>query len=331
MIALLAMISFASDSYSSHVHGGEFRYTHVSGTTYSIEFHYYTRLSSPADQPELIFNYGDGTLDTVPRQSFQDIIGGMGCYGDLRYSIYQKDHTFPGPGTYVITMDVQNRNNGILNMPNSNVQSFCVSTTLVISSTLGANNSVVFEVPQFNFDPYYHLGANNWFFGHSLDPVDADGDSLSFELVPALGINCQETPGYSLVGAIDPVTGEWQWVATQIGDFNVAIKATEWRNGQMIGQVTRDMSVCVLPIVGLEEVQATALTITPTLTNSRINISSPETLRMTIHSTSGAVIMAKDLPPGEQLVDMTGVADGIYLINLTDANGAYKATRIVKH
>lgn len=36
-------------------------------------------------------------------------------------------HTYRGPGVYILSMDDQNRNGGVINVPNSIAQSFSVS------------------------------------------------------------------------------------------------------------------------------------------------------------------------------------------------------------
>ncbi len=306
--------------------------THVDGYTYSIEFRYYTRLSSPADRPELLISFGDGTHDTVPRVSIQDDPMGTFCYGDLRFSIYQKEHTFSGPGIYVITMDDQNRNGGIINIPNSIAQSFCISATLVIDTLLGPNNSVHFENHQsVSFQ-------NGWYIEHPLDPFDPDGDSLSFEAVTPLGISCQEVVGYQFLAPsfiVNPQTGHWQWTALASGEYNVTIRATEWRDGVIVGQVIRDMTVCILPFeVGIDDRSpAPTFTISPTLTEGPIRITTTRTTTATmqVFSSSGALVLEELLQPGEQWLDLGRLGNGLYLVRVEDPSGAATAVRVMKH
>ncbi len=90
---------------------------------------------------------------------------------------------------------------------------------------------------------------------------DLEGDSLSYELaVPLQGSNIS-VPNYRFPNelsdstqsgatpatfAIDSVNGFVYWDApTTAGEYNIAFKVNEWRDGRRIGSYTRDMQVLV--------------------------------------------------------------------------------------
>ncbi|MFD2938396.1 gliding motility-associated C-terminal domain-containing protein, partial [Spirosoma flavum] len=104
-------------------------------------------------------------------------------------------------------------------------------------------------------------------FCHNPAAFDADGDSLAFRLsVPKTSLTdngCQgrDIPAYqdptrfstaSEAGgtptfSINPITGELCWDAPgEIGQFNFAFIIEEWRNGVLIGEITRDMQIFVV-------------------------------------------------------------------------------------
>lgn len=216
-----------------------------SGNWYVITIITHTKLSAPADRPELAINYGDSPIwDTIPRTSILD-----DTTRDLRRSEYVIRHEYLGPGQYTIQMDDQNRNGGVENIPNSIAQSFSVRTLLTISPVTGGNCSVRFLNPPIQdaclFQPWIHNPA----------AIDPDGDSLSFEPAVCLGLFGAPIQGYEFPGpnySIDPQTGTIIWNAPTIAaEYNIAFIVHEWRrvNGNyvQVGYVMRDMQITVVP------------------------------------------------------------------------------------
>ena len=327
-IFVLLFLTLFFTSSATHIRGGEFRYSHLSGSTYAIEFHFYTYLNSPADRPELVIDMGDGTVDTVPRTSIEDLPFGANCSG-VRFATYATDHTFPGFGTYTISLLDPNRNGGILNIPNSNAEAFCVSATLVVSPNVAGNNSVIFENRQ------YVIEQDGWDLLHMLDPIDIDGDSLSFEAVVPKGTDCLPISGYSFPGpqfSVDPIDGHWELTAAAMGEYVIAVTATEWRNGEMIGQVTRDMSVCVFSTDVQEISSDQLLSVSPAITEGPVRITLHGSIAhaLTIIDASGRLIHSTSVRPGDQWLDLSDLKEGIYLLTIEDVNGGNFTTRIVK-
>ncbi len=233
---------------ATHNRGGEITYLHIGGNTYQFTITTCTKSSAPADRPELFIDWGDGTTqDTVPRTQ---IINSPGF--DAQKNLYIINHTFAGSGTFTITVEDPNRNGGIVNIGNGNSdqQTFCIASEIVISPFLGINNSV-----QFDDCPCPAEACAGSKYCYNSQAYDPDGDSLSFELVPPLGVGCnamiipltyQYPDDFGGVLSIDPVTGTLCWDAPSIvGEFNVAIVVTEWRNGIKVGSVLRDMQITV--------------------------------------------------------------------------------------
>ncbi len=214
---------------------------------YEVMIITHTKLSAPADRPELVLDWGDGSpLDTIARTLITDTPPPL---GDLRRSEYVARHTYRGPGVFTLQFDDPNRNGGVLNVPNSISVSFCVKTQLVISPVSGHNCSV-----RFLNSPIQDACLNQpWI--HNPAAFDPDGDSLSYEPAVCLGNECLPIAGYTFPGpnySIDPMSGTITWNAPSLtGEYNIAFIVREWRkkNGVWIqvGWVTRDMQITVWP------------------------------------------------------------------------------------
>ena len=122
--------------------------------------------------------------------------------------------------------------------------SITISAFCPLASNGDINNSVQFlecPCPEIGcvFKPYYYItGA-----------YDPDGDSLSYELVPCLqALDGTPVTNYTFPTglSIDPVSGILSWLTPpQIGEWNVAIKIYEWRDGCVMGTVTRDLQITI--------------------------------------------------------------------------------------
>ena len=69
IFALLISLSAGA----THNRSGAITFVHISGYTYEFTISTCTKSSSDADRPELEVLWGDGSLDTIPRESIQQI------------------------------------------------------------------------------------------------------------------------------------------------------------------------------------------------------------------------------------------------------------------
>jgi len=229
-------------SLATHQRAAEITYRHIEGLTYEFTITMYTRTSSPADNERntMPIFWGDGGSEKIPRIDFYPL------GNDISYNRYVGRHTYAGPGAYTITVEDPNRNNGVVNIPNSvNVPMF-VDSYLLINPFLGYNNSVQL------LNPPIDAGCVGQPFYHNPGAYDPDGDSLSYKLVVCKGAGGRDIPGYTFPKAsqyfrIDSLTGEMQWVNPVLqGEYNVAFLTEEWRRGIMIGYVRRDMQITIV-------------------------------------------------------------------------------------
>ncbi len=243
------MVFITGNALATHNRAGEIVYKHISGYRYQIIVYTYCYTETQADRDELEVDCGDGTGKiTVYREGSGtklDELNSM-SFTYLKKNVYYGEHTFAGPGTYVLYMEDPNRNEGVLNIPNSVNVVFAIKTTLVISSITGNNSS-----PQLLNSPMDKAAVNRTFV-HNPGAYDPDGDSLSYRIATCLQQDGQEIVGYTLPPVsdsiyVDPITGDFVWEKpTRTGTYNVAMWIEEWRDGIKIGQVLRDIQVEVI-------------------------------------------------------------------------------------
>ncbi len=247
LLLLLFGLLLSSVLRATHNRAGEITYRHLGGFQYEATIITYTKSDSPADRPDLGISWGDGLVDTIPR------INGSGM-GELvapsiKKNIYVGVHTYPGPSIYTLSFEDPNRNGGLVNIPNSVNIPFYVSTQLVINPFLGVNNSV-----QLLNSPIDEACAGQ-IFTHNPGAFDPDGDSISYRMVDCRGEDGLVIPGFSQPQAsssftLNAITGDLIWDAplpNGVGEYNVAFVIEEWRQGILIGSVTRDMQISVVP------------------------------------------------------------------------------------
>lgn len=242
----ITLICFTFAAFATHQRAGEITYKAISDLKYEFTIVTYTYTPSPADRPELQIYWGDGTAQLVPRTQK------INYPNNISRNVYSGAvHTFPGQGTYVVSVEDPNRNYGVLNIPNSVNVPFFIRTELVINPFLGPNNSVELLAPPID------NGCVNTLYLHNPAAFDVDGDSLSYKLVDCRGAFGLPIPGYKLPNEVDTtvqtsfemdaVTGTITWDSPILqGEYNIAFIIEEWRSGVRIGYVTRDMQITII-------------------------------------------------------------------------------------
>ncbi len=248
----LFLIISISQSRATHNRAGEITYTQIGPLTIRATITTYTKASSQdADRDSLTLFWGDGEATLVARsnQPGERVAG-----ADLKINYYTAEHTYPGRATYTMYFTDPNRVNNIqnVNFPNSVEVPFYVETTFTFLNPQfqGLNNSV--QLLQAPID-FACVGRR---FVHNPNAYDVDGDSLSYELVVPFQSRGEEVPNYEfpdqILGgpnnliSLDRETGDFVWQSPQsAGEFNIAIKISEYRNGVLLNSVIRDMQIFV--------------------------------------------------------------------------------------
>lgn len=256
------------DLTATHNRAGEIIYEQIGPLTIRATIKTYTKASSTgADRDSLELFWGDGSSTVLQRSNGNG--NGVEITGsDVKVNCYIGEHTYASRATYTLSFTDPNRVNGILNVnfPNSVDIPFYLETTFTLLNTQfqGLNNSVILLEPPLDF------ACRDKIFIHNPNAFDIDGDSIGYELVipqmqvgipvPNYAFPNEIIPGIDNQIFLDEITGDFIWNTPKaVGEYNIAIKISEFRNGQLISSITRDMQIFVddcddnPPIVESEE------------------------------------------------------------------------------
>ncbi len=237
--------------FATHNRAGEITYQQIGPLTIRMTVTTYTKeSSSTADRDSLEIYWGDGLKDWVKRVNGK----GQSLDNDVKLNKYTADHTYPGRSSYTISFIDPNRSGNILNInyPRSDDVKFFLSTklTLLDIQFQGSNNSAQLLQPPID------IACVGQPFIHNPNAYDIDGDSLSYELIIPLQGEDDNVPGYlfpdQLIPGptnlifIDTKTGDFIWRnPPQVGEYNIAMRINEWREGILINSIVRDMQILV--------------------------------------------------------------------------------------
>lgn len=263
-LAIIALFfSFQNDTFATHNRAGEIIVHQIGGCNSLMvrcSIITYTKASSyAADRDTLTLCFGDGDCVQVPRSNGP--LGGPGSTpngeelgNDIKYNVYWADHTFPGRGTYQISMTDPNRNSGVLNVnfPGSENVQFHLQTTYTFLDPQfqGCNDTPIL------LQPPVDIACIGQKFIHNPNAYDPDGDSLSYQLVEPMQDVDTPVPNYvwpqfvqgneGSALNLNSITGDLTWDAPlKPGEYNIAMIIISWRNGVPIDTVLRDMQIFV--------------------------------------------------------------------------------------
>jgi gliding motility-associated-like protein len=278
-IACLILV-MSSQLFASHIAGGNIEVQYVGINQYQLVMKLYRSCESGSAGMPTSVTVGIYRLDTDVLQASYILTSpaitanlpfGDSCYTPTGLCVDRGIFTSPvitipdyGPG-YYLHSQIYARNASIdnINGPGSTALSFY---TEIPDPAIGPNST-----PQFGpypADAYLCLGYTKYFdFG----VIDADGDSLSYELVdPLAGATASPTGngtfakphppitwagGFGLANicggappmSVDPITGILDASPVLSGKYVFALKVHEWRGGIKIGETTLDIQYEALP------------------------------------------------------------------------------------
>lgn len=242
--------------WATHNRAGEIHIEQIGPLTIRATIITWTKtISVNADRDTLDINWGDGVIQKVARSNgFGFPPQGTPLANDIKYNTYVLEHTYAGPATYIISMTDQNRIGGIINVnpPASDNIPFHIQTTYIFQDAqFGGFNST----PLLLGEPVDNACVGKP-YKHNPNASDADGDSLSYELIVPLQGPGVEVPNYSYPFEIifgpdnqlqmDPISGDILWNSPKVaGIYNIAFTVTSWRRGKIIDVTIRDMQIFV--------------------------------------------------------------------------------------
>lgn len=247
----ICIIAFASQIFATHNRAGEISYTQLSDLSIRAVVTTYTKTSSvSADRDSISIAWGDGSFSNVVR------INGNGQIlpNNIKKNVYIAEHSYPGRGSYLISVQDPNRVDNILNIdpPNSVNIPFYIQTSVSLLNLLFQYPNHSVQLLQEPID-FACVGKA---FTHNPAAYDEDGDSLSFELGIPLMATGTIVPNYFYPNQIqaglnnnislDSKDGTFRWTSPQkAGEYNIVIIVHEYRKGIRISSTMRDMQIFV--------------------------------------------------------------------------------------
>ena len=262
LITFTIGIMIVTSSYATHLMGGQISATYLSSDTTGS--HYFLELDVYRDTlgiPMSIHQYVEiFKLDTSGTYNFVSLdsitLGASGAvtsmssvYGVEIYH-FADSIIFPSNGYYMIKWSHCCRNEAIINMANPLSENMTFLTYVNVDSA-NPNSSPTYLAP-----PVIYLPANT-VWQYNPIPFDIDGDSLVWGLSTPLsggGIvsgyeELSDTILYSNVNgvfAMDTTTGQITWSPKMVGNFVASFVIEEYRNGVLVGAMSRDMQFVVV-------------------------------------------------------------------------------------
>ena len=226
-LLLLPLLGQATHLYSGHI---SYDTDPQNPRTFHFVLTLYTSTASPAEDPFVNINMGDGMVLRVDRKS----VTKFGPHYDQE--LFTWTYTFPATGTYTVVWVAENRNPSIINLAAPSDQLSFHAITEVKVNPLAQNlhgvklaGSPIVEA--FTGEPWTH----------NLLAYDADGDYLVYELVTPkhrypTGTTAN-APGYWIPeGLTVNEFGELHWENPGTkGQYVLVLRVTEMRNGRMLG------------------------------------------------------------------------------------------------
>lgn len=284
LLCLLSLLSFLpSESFATHIVGGEMTYECLGNDQYQISLKIYRDCETGVpwfDNPASIgiFDAQNNTLissltmflDSLSNDTISSIYPDT-CLPSycLHTTTYTKVITLPfRPSGYILSYQRCCRNNIIVNIVDPNSSGMTLTTEITSAALLACNNS-----PQFIREAPIHLTANDS-FSIDLSATDIDGDSLVYvfyapfdgassgnpvpnpPLAPPYSsvsyhspYNYQAPLGNPLLFEWDASTGVLSGTPSILGSFLVGFSILEYNAaGDLLSRVYKDFTIMVTPL-----------------------------------------------------------------------------------
>ncbi len=248
---LLLSIFFIESAYATHNRAGELTFCKdPNSPAYNILITTYTKTPTHAyryDHWVYVF-YNSSVIDSF---NLPKCDSSLICDSIVR-SDFCGQYTFPGPGKYTLCMYDPNRIDNICNINNCN----SVNTPFALEADINIFNPAFYGYdcsPKFTNEPIAFASINKQLI-YNPGAYDPDGDSISFQFATPFEnclqpiVNFQQPIGMT----INQQTGEITWTPANCNCcfgggaiYNIAYMVNEYRFGQLIGRVERDMQIFV--------------------------------------------------------------------------------------
>ncbi|HAA01657.1 MAG TPA: PKD domain-containing protein [Flavobacteriales bacterium] len=265
---IMSLVLISKDAYSTHAQSADITYTCVGGNTYNVRLAFYRDCAGVAAPNTVSINVASVScgqnfnvnmnripntgIDVTPICPTMTSQCAGGNYPGVQEWVYQGNITLPAQCIdWVLSFNLCCRNNAISTINNPGGDNIYVEAR-INNLMFTCNNS-----PQFSNRPVpFICVSQNYCFNHGA--IDSDGDSLVYQLIPPMtGPNTSVNyfPGYSAAQplmsvpatTINSATGDICMTPTMLEVGVMAVRVSEYRNGEFVGSVIRDIQVRVIP------------------------------------------------------------------------------------
>ncbi len=268
VFAILTLIfsTKSNDIYASHAMGADIYYECINPATntYRVTFDFYRDCAGISAPSSVGLSYtsscGSGSITMFrvgagvevsplcPAQINQSRCRGGSLPGVQKYTYQATINNLAPCSNWVFGAGINARNGAITTGP---------SGTLWVQATLNSAVAPCNSSPTFTTIPVPYVCVNNN-INYNQGAIDADGDSLVFQLVQPrsssssfANFNSPYSPTYPVATQsgtfnLNSTNGNMSFTPSQIQVGVLAVQVSEYRNGILIGTTTRDIQITVL-------------------------------------------------------------------------------------
>jgi len=283
-VLLIFLLLGAENTKANNAAAGEIIYQHLGDSTYRVIFKLYTSCNGSAFPASIALCINDTCTNTgfssiVPRYtglirnntSLNGSETPIACTPKERTACTDAYSTLPGyrEWWYVDTITLPSRCTGwrlSVSVSSRNISSNVHNGNFYVETWFNNQLSLNNSSPDFTNQPLMFV-CRNQPFTYNIGATDADGDSLDIEVVPMKTTTAHScpatiyeaslfpaTPPYNLstnpfqtnnTFTLNSKTGVLNFTATANYISTFTVRINEYRNGQLIGSVSRDMQVYI--------------------------------------------------------------------------------------
>lgn len=323
-VTALIVLATAGYSNATHLRGGEI--TVQQDATNPLSFQatlvLFTDPGSVSDEDSAVINWGDGTIDTVARTSFDFVSS------DIQKNVFTSSHAYalvPFDSVVYVSYSGLNRVAGInnINAGNSVDIPMYFHTALNLKQlqyTLGNSTArLLSEIPiaAYATVPLYH----------DLQPFDADSDTYYVDTYIPMADSQGTVTNYLMpdaFGGTYGVNGDLvEWVTPMyLSRLNVGFRIHEFRNGKWLSTTFRDAFVFVdMPTgIGTADSQLTALYPNPTDGFISLHMHDPTLKKLIVFDPMGRSLFETPISTSSTSFDLSFLPQGYYFIQVCGDN-----------
>jgi len=267
VLFIFLLCLYCNQLFANHAFGGTMGYTHLLGNQYQIDVTFFRDClgdAAPLTVTVYITSIQCGITDSVVLNPFigtgQEVTHPCmdqqtTCVGGTAPGIqkwqYKSLYTFSGQcADWLMYASFATRSDSITTIQNPSGSNLYIEARL--NNTTGDNNT-----PQNSVDVFFPLCIDQQIVINS-GMIDADGDSLVYELIPARidantnvtyigSYSAQQPITSSPAASLDPNTGDLVLAPTTIEMGILVYRVLEYRNGILIGSRMLETTIYTIP------------------------------------------------------------------------------------